>query len=264
MEYKEILLEKEGGVAILTLNRPEKLNALSLSMRAEIHAAMQQVQEDDDIRALIITGAGRGFCSGADVAIQAARIAGQLEETSRKTILEMVGSVILAFEKVNKPVIGAINGVAAGVGLSLALACDIRIASEEARFSAIWVRRGLIPDGGGTYLLPMLVGVDKALELSFSGEMINAAEAERIRLVTRIVPHDQLMIRAKELAHQIASGPPIAMELMKKMVWEEIRNNIRKHLIFESYGQNICRKSEDHKEGSQAAKEKRPPNFKGL
>lgn len=264
MEYKEILLEKEGGVAILTFNRPEKLNALSFSMRGEIHAAMQEVQEDDGVRALIVTGAGRGFCSGADVAIQAARIAGQLEETSRKTILEMVGSVLLALEKVNKPVIAAINGVAAGVGLSFALACDIRIASEEARFSAIWVRRGLIPDGAATYLLPMLVGIDRALEMSFTGEMIDAAEAERIRLVTRVVPAAELMVRAKELARKIADGPPIAMELIKKVMWEEVRNNIRKHLIFESYSQNVCRKTQDHREGSLAAKEKRPAKFKGL
>jgi enoyl-CoA hydratase/carnithine racemase len=264
MNYNEIILEKEDRVAILTLNRPEKLNAFSLGMRAETHAAMQEVQENDDVRALIITGAGRGFCSGADVAVQDARIAGRLEETSRKTILEMVGSVVLAFEQMNKPVIAAINGVAAGIGLSFALACDIRIASEEARFSAIWRRRGLIPDGGGTYLLPMLVGIDKALELSFSGDMIDAREAERIRLVTRVVPHDELMVRAKELAHKIADGPPIAMELMKKMMWEEIRSHLRRHLIFESYAQNVCRKSQDHKEASQAAKEKRTPTFKGL
>lgn len=264
MEYKEIILEKEEGVATLTLNRPEKLNALSFGMRAEIHAALQEIQEDDDVRALIITGAGRGFCSGADVAVQAARIAGQLEETGRKTILEMVGSVVLSLEKTNKPIIAAINGVAAGVGLTFALACDIRIASEAARFSAIWVRRGLIPDGGGTYLLLMLVGIDRALELAFSGDMIDAHEAERIRLVTRIVPPTELITQAKALARKIASGPPVAIELIKKMMWEEIRNNLRKHLIFESYAQNVCRKTQDHREGVEAAKEKRTPNFKGL
>jgi len=200
MEYKDLILERDSDIAILTFNRPEKMNAISINIRESLPVVFREVQEDDSLKVLILTGAGRGFCSGADVANQAARIAGQKVEASRKALLRLAGSLMLAFEKINKPVIAAVNGIAAGIGLTIALACDIRVASREARFSAVWVRRGLIPDGGATYLLPMIVGIDKALELSFTGEIIDAQEAERIRLVTKVVPHNELMTRTKELA----------------------------------------------------------------
>jgi 2-(1,2-epoxy-1,2-dihydrophenyl)acetyl-CoA isomerase len=193
MEPKELILEKEGHVAVLTLNRPDKMNAISLNMRVDLPLALQQVQEDDDLRALIITGAGRGFCSGADVAVQAARAAGEQTPESLKTILQLTGALILGFEKINKPVIAAVNGSAAGVGLTLALVSDIRIASGQARFSAIWVKRGLIADGGATLLLPLIVGLEKALELAFTGDILDAREAERIGLVSKVVPPEDLM-----------------------------------------------------------------------
>jgi 2-(1,2-epoxy-1,2-dihydrophenyl)acetyl-CoA isomerase len=264
MEGNELLLEKDGNVAVLTLNRPDKMNALSAGMRESFPAILREVQEDDDLRALIITGAGRGFCSGADVAVQAARAAGQQADTSRKTLLQLVGSVILGFEKVNKPIIAAVNGIAAGIGLTLTLACDIRIASTNGRFSAIWVKRGLIADGGATLLLPLAVGMEKALELSFTGEIIDAREAERIRLVSRVVPQEELMARAKELAQKIAGGPPISVELLKRVMWEKIRSQLREQLLFESYAQNICRTTQDQKEAVKAFMEKREPLFKGL
>lgn len=264
MEPKELILEKEGHIAILTLNRPDKMNAISAEMREYFLLALQEVQEDDNVRALIITGAGRGFCSGADVAAQAARAAGQVAETSRKTILALVGNLILGFEKINKPIIAAINGIAAGVGLTITLACDIRIASANARFSAIWIKRGLIADGGATLLLPLIVGMEKALELSFTGDIIDAQEAEKISLVSRVVPHEELMSRAKELAQKIASGPPISVELVKKLMWEKIRNQLREQLLFESYAQNVCRTTQDQKEAVKAFMEKREPQFIGL
>jgi 2-(1,2-epoxy-1,2-dihydrophenyl)acetyl-CoA isomerase len=264
MEGKDLLLEKDGHVAILTLNRPDKMNALSAEMRESLPRALQEIQADDSVRAVILTGAGRGFCSGADVAVQAARAAGQVVETSRQTLLQLVGSIILAFEKVNKPIIVAVNGIAAGVGLTMTLACDIRIASANARFAAIWVKRGLIADGGATLLLPLIVGMEKALELSFTGDIIDAREAERIRLVSRVVPHEELMSRAKELAQKIASGPPISVELMKRVMWEKIRNQLREQLLFESYAQNVCRGTQDQKEAVKAFMEKREPQFKGL
>jgi enoyl-CoA hydratase/carnithine racemase len=264
MEGKELILEKDGKVAVLTLNRPEKMNALSATMREALLATLQEIQEDDNLRALILTGAGRGFCSGADVAVQAARAAGQGVDTSRKTLLQLVGSIILSFERVNKPIIAAVNGIAAGIGLTLTLACDIRIASANARFSAIWVKRGLIADGGATLLLPLIVGMEKALELSFTGDIIDAQEAERIRLVSKVVPQEELIARAKELAQKIAGQPPITVELLKRVMWEKIRNQLREQLLLESYAQNVCRTTQDQKEAVKAFMEKREPQFKGL
>jgi 2-(1,2-epoxy-1,2-dihydrophenyl)acetyl-CoA isomerase len=264
MEGKDLILEKDGHVAILTLNRPEKMNAISLEMRQTIPRALEEIQEDDNVRAVIITGAGRGFCSGADVAVQAARAAGQQADTSRKTLLALTGNFILGFEKIHKPVIAAVNGVAAGVGLTMTLVCDIRIASAAARFSAIWVKRGLIADGGATLLLPITVGLEKALELCFTGEVIDAKEAERIRLVSRVVPAEELMTRAKELAHKIAGAPPVSVELAKRIMWEKVRNQLREQLVFESYAQNVCRNTQDQKEAVKAFMEKREPQFKGL
>ncbi len=264
MESKDLLLEKQGRVAVLTLNRPDKMNAINTDMRAQLPLALQEVQDDDGIRALIITGAGRGFCSGADVAAQAAKAAAPQDAASRSTVLKLVGELMLGFENINKPVIGAINGIAAGIGLTLTLACDIRLASSKARFSAIWVKRGLIADGGATLLLPLVVGMERALELSFTGDIIDANEAERIGLVSRVVPHEDLMNRAQELAERIANGPPIAVELVKRLMWENIRNRWREQLLLETYAQNVCRTTQDQKEAVQAFLEKREPQFKGL
>lgn len=264
MEPKELILEKEGHVAVLTLNRPDKMNAISLNMRVDLPLALQQVQEDDDLRALIITGAGRGFCSGADVAVQAARAAGEQTPESRKTILQLTGALILGFEKINKPVIAAVNGIAAGVGLTLALVSDIRIASGQARFSAIWVKRGLIADGGATLLLPLIVGLEKALELAFTGDILDAREAERIGLVSKVVPPEDLMPRAQELAQKIAANPPISVELVKRVMLEKVRNQLREALFLESYAQGVCRTTQDQKEAVKAFLEKREPVFKGL
>jgi 2-(1,2-epoxy-1,2-dihydrophenyl)acetyl-CoA isomerase len=263
MESKDLLLERHGRVAVLTLNRPERMNAINAGMRTLLPLALQEAQDDDGIRALIVTGAGRGFCSGADVAAQAAKNAAPQDAVSRNTMLKLVGDLILGFEKINKPVIGAINGIAAGVGLTLALACDIRLASASARFSAIWVKRGLIADGGATLLLPLVVGMEKALELSFTGDIVDAAEAERIGLVSRVVAHEELMARATELAERIAANPPIATELVKRLMWETIRNRLREQLLLETYAQNLCRTTQDHKEAVNAFIEKREPQFKG-
>jgi 2-(1,2-epoxy-1,2-dihydrophenyl)acetyl-CoA isomerase len=264
MEYKDLILEKEDRIAVMTLNRPDKMNAIGPDMRDSFPRAIQDVEEDDDVRVLIITGAGRGFCSGADVSVQAARAAGQIEDTGRKEVLSLVGDFILAFEKINKPVIAAVNGVAAGVGLTMALACDIRIASDKARFAAIWVKRGLMPDGGATFLLPYVVGLDKALKLSYTGDIIDAVEAERIDLVTGVVPAEELMPRVKALAGQIAANPPITVGVIKNIMWEDIRSKMRKALFFESYGQNVCRGTQDQKEAVTAFMEKREPRFRGM
>lgn len=217
MAREETILDKEGRIAVMTLNRPDKLNAINDQIRKSLISTLQEVENDDNLRVLIITGAGRGFCSGADVAIQAARASGQQMDTGRSVLLSLVGDFTLAFGKINKPIIAAINGVVAGVGLTLTLCCDIRLASESARFSAIWVKRGLIPDGGATFLLPMVVGLDRAMEMSFTGDIIDAREAERINLVTRVVPDNELMTQAKSLAERIAEMPPITVGMIKKL-----------------------------------------------
>lgn len=263
MESKDLLLERQGHVAVLTLNRPDKMNAISAAMRTDFPLALHQAQDDDSIRALILTGAGRGFCSGADVAAQAAKGAAALDEVSRNAVLKLAGEFVLGFEKINKPVIAAINGIAAGIGLTMTLASDIRLASDKARFSAIWVKRGLVADGGATLLLPLIVGMEKALELAFTGDIIDAAEAERIGLVSRVVPHEELMNRAMELAEKIAKGPPISVELVKRLMWEKIRNRLREQLLAETYAQNVCRTTQDQKEAVNAFLEKREPQYKG-
>jgi 2-(1,2-epoxy-1,2-dihydrophenyl)acetyl-CoA isomerase len=264
MRAEEILFEKEDGVATLTLNRPDKLNALTPEMAYEnLVRIFNQIKIDDEIRAIIITGAGRGFCSGTDVS---ARLAKRLEEgveEPRYEMIDLVGGFILNIVDMDKPIIAAINGIAAAAGLSIALASDIRIASEKARFGAIWVRRGLIPDVGATYFLPRIIGLDKALELTLRGDIIDAQEAFEIGLVTRLVPHGELMSEARELAVKIAKGPAVAIELIKRGLHRSLNNDLKVQLDYESFAQNLCRQTDDHKEGVRSFMEKREPNFKG-
>lgn len=266
MVFEKMILEKEGGVATLTLNRPDKLNAISTEMWKDLKRVIDTVANDDEIKVLIFTGAGRGFCSGSDVSGRlAARFSGQEpEEITQKELLEPVGYVAYLIHSLDIPIIAAINGPATGAGLSLALLGDIRIASEAAKFSAIWVRVGLIGDLGATYLLPRIVGISKAMEMLSTGEMIDAREAERIGLVSKVVPPDELMPAAKEMADKLSNGPAIAIKLTKRAVYKGIHNDLLTQLDFESYGQNICRNTEDHKEGVKSFIEKRTPQFKGL
>jgi len=266
MSFENILFEKEGGIALITLNRPEKLNALNLPMMEELTKAVEDVVNDEDVRVLLLTGAGRGFCAGADTGGQAERAAiradGQRMVKSRHNQVAPLG-ISIFLHKMEKPTICAVNGVAVGIGLSIALACDIRIASENARFGALWVRRGLIPDGGGTYYLPRLIGTSRALELMYTGDIIDAREAERIGLVSRVVSQEELMPATKELAGKIAKGPAVALELTKRSVYKALNNTIESQLDYELWGQSVCYTTEDHKEAIQATIEKREPVFKG-
>jgi len=263
MNFEDMIFEKEDGIAILTLNRPEKLNAISMGMREGFANVAEEVRKDDEIKVLVITGAGRGFCSGADVSGQMARLGGEVQ-IPRWFLLEPLGSWLLPLRNLGKPTIAAVNGIAAGIGWTLALLCDIIIASDQSRFSAIWVKRALIPDGGATYLIPQIVGTKKALELMLTGDIIDATEAERLALVNRVVPHDDLMKVVKELAGKIAKGPPITIELTKRAVYKSLQNDLESQLDFESYAQNICRGTEDHREGVTAFLEKREPVFRGV
>ena len=265
MQYEDIILQKEGSIATLILNRPEKMNALTVLMRQEIPAALAEVDEDEQIRVLILTGAGdRAFSAGADVGAQAARISGETKEIpTRRQITAKIGWWVPRLREIRVPTIAAINGVAVGVGLSFALACDIRIASDKARFGCVWVNRGLIPDGAATYLMPQVVGLEKALELFYTGEIINAEEALRIGLVSRVVPHDELMKVTRELAERLAAGPPIVMEFTKYGVYRGLESDIKGAIDYESYAQKVCQTTEDHKEGVRSFIEKRKAEFKG-
>ena len=264
MEYEDLLLEKEGSIATITLNVPEKLNALSTKMARNLPLAAEEVAKDDEVRVVIVTGAGRGFCAGADVTGLKARIEGTIE-LSRHQLLQTTGWPYAdLFPRLNKPVIAAINGACAGAGFSIALSCDIRIASEAARFVAAQVARALVPDAGLTFYLPQAVGMSKALELMFTGELIGAAEAERIGIVSRVVPPDELIPAARELAAKIAQQAPISVELTKKMVWRGLLDKLVRQIDLESYAQPICFQTEDHRGSVRAFLEKRPiPPFKG-
>lgn len=264
MDFEDIVLEKEGGVTTLTLNRPDRLNSFTTKMYRELSNIMNQIKKDDEIKVVIFTGAGRGFCAGSDVSDRLANRVGKGREENRFETLRPTGAVALDIADLDKPIIAAINGVAVGAGLSIALLSDIRLASDKARFGAVWINMGLIPDLGATYYLPRIVGMEKALDLMLSGEIINAEEALRIGLVSRVVPHEQLMATAKELATKIAAGPSVAIELIKRGLRRGLNNDLKTQLDYESYAQNLCRKTEDHEEAIQAFMEKKKPEFKGM
>lgn len=264
MNYDELLLEKKDGIVTITLNVPEKMNSLTMKMRKELPRAIDEIARDDEVKVVIVTGAGRAFCAGSDLeSLKGRFIDGSIKQT-RSERLQVVGYWADVFPRLDKPVIAAINGACVGAGFAMALSCDIRIASEKARFGAVWINIGLVPDCATTYLLPHLIGTSKALEIMFGGELFNAGEAERIGLVNRVVPPDDLMKVCQELAAKIAQQPPIALELTKRLVYRNIIENINRQLDLESYAQELCEHTEDFKESVLAFLDKRPrPKFKG-
>jgi enoyl-CoA hydratase/carnithine racemase len=261
--FEAIKYDVADGVARITLNRPERLNALSQVMRKEIFQAVTQSDERDDVRVIVVTGEGRGFCSGGDVkAMNEANTAG----TSSALIDKVAPSrdkAVLAMRNSPKPLIAAVNGPAAGAGMNIALACDIRIASTDAKFAQSFAKRGLHPDWGGTYFLPRVVGMAKACEMIFTGKVISAQEALDLGIVSELVTPDALMDTVGELANAIAAGPPIAIRLAKRAMYRSMDTSLREALEFETYAQNICRDTDDAKEGIKAFVEKRAPKFTG-
>ncbi len=247
----------------MTLNNPQKLNAFSVSARVELARAFDTIGGDDSVRVLVITGAGRGFCSGADIAGQKARLEGDHKPATQKELLQPTGYWGRALAALEKPTIAAVNGVAAGAGLSLAMLCDIRFASEEAKFAFSFVKRGLVPDTGATYTAPRLLGLSKAYELMYTGEPVDAQEAKQIGLVSRVLPADRLLPEAMGFAGKLATGPPIALQLIKRAVKKGLHGTLDEQFFFESYAQGICRATQDHREGVNAFMEKRPPVFRG-
>ena len=263
MTYECLLYEVKDGIATLTLNRPDRLNALGGSLREDLHDAVTRSAADPEVRVMVITGAGKGFCSGGDVKAMGEAKAGQRERPLIEKIAPGRDRTLLAMREAPQPIIAAVNGAAAGAGMNLALGCDIRIASTAARFTQAFVKRGLHPDWGGTYFLPRAIGTAKACEMIFTGDVIDAAEAERLGIVSRVVAPEELMPTAYELARRIAAGPPVAIRLAKRSIYANSELDLRAALQVETMAQNICFETDDATEGIRAFGEKRAPVFKG-
>ncbi|HKI98772.1 MAG TPA: enoyl-CoA hydratase [bacterium] len=263
MGHELIQVDIQRRVATITLNRPERLNALGQDMREQLLAALERVEADDAARVVVITGAGRAFCSGGDVKEMSERRAKGGSPRRESEPVPMRDRILARMQTLPKPVIAAVNGVAAGAGMNLALGCDLRIASDKASFGQAFVRRGLHPDWGGTYFLPRLVGMAKALELIWTGDMVPAEEALRLGLVNRVVPADEFAEEVQDWAERFAAGPPIAMRLAKRGVYRNQGADLASALEYESFAQQVVWASEDAGEGIRAFVEKRPPDFQG-
>ncbi len=264
MEYSTIILDKAEGIATLTLNRPDKLNALDETMACELLDAFTRVEQDNDIRVLIITGNGRAFCAGADIKdIFLKRIEERKIGKEGYDIAGWLTKACSQLRKMTRPTIASINGHAVGAGITLPLECDIRIASEEARISLPFPQVGVTPECGSTYSLPRLVGIAKACELVFAGKTIGAKEAKEIGLVNQVVPAAELKTATYELAKTIAEGAPLAIQMAKKGLYQGLNANLEDQLQYEEQSLNATLDTEDHEEGLRAFLEKRQPVFKG-
>lgn len=259
MDYETILYSLDGGVLTITLNRPDTLNAFNRKMTDEIQDALKKAERDSEVRCLVFTGAGRAFSSGEDLKAR------QAEGTTgfASTLRERYNPIILKLRNIEKPVIASVNGVAAGAGCSVALACDLRIASEKASFIEAFARIGLVPDSGASFFLPRLVGLSKALEMAMTGDAVGAQEAYRIGLVNKVVPPEELESATRELAERLALGATRAIGLAKRNINRATEGALLEILDLEVYAQESAGASADFKEGLAAFLEKRQANFTG-
>lgn len=262
MEYKNLRLEVSEGIATLTLNRPERLNALDNETLAELATVFSDLYDQDDVRILLLTGEGRAFCAGGDVKGQPTRFE-WTRDRHRDRLRAIHFLVVRSLAALEKPTVALINGVAAGGGLSLALACDMRLAGTSARFGAGFRRVALAVDMGLSHFLPRAVGSAKAMEILYTGELMDAEEALRIGLVNRVIPDASLAEEGQRLAGVIASGPPLALRCAKQAVRKGGVSDLDAALELEADLQSLCLNSMDHQEGVRAFLEKRNPKFSG-
>ncbi len=267
MAYEAIRYDVDQGVAIITLNKPERLNAFDDEMLEEWHDAVQQADRDASVRAVVVTGAGRGFCSGMNVAAEA-QGEGVLQSNAtvaerRHSLRNSVHPIPRAIIQLEKPYIAAVNGAAVGAGMDMASMADIRFCSSTARFAMSYVRMGLIPGDGGCWTLPRIVGSAKALELIWSGRLFGADEALEMGYVSAVYEPDELMPRVLEFAQQLARGPATAIQLSKKLVYRSQDMPFDEHLDMAQMAMFVAQTTEDAKEGPRAFVEKREPEFKG-
>jgi len=259
MDFKFITYEVAGGVATITLNRPEVYNALNDGITYELQDAWKAVAKDDQVRVVVLTGAGKAFCSGQD--LKAA--SGQEKRSFMDSLQKRYNPIIRAMRSLPKPILCRLNGVAAGAGCSLALACDMIIAAEEATLIEVFINIGLVPDSGSAYFLPRLVGMAKAFELCSMGSRVKATEALQLGLVNKVVAADQLDAAVKEYTDYFSQAPTKSIGLIKKMLTKSTTSNLDEILEYEAYCQEIAGSTHDYKEGVTAFLEKRKPVFKG-
>ena len=265
MEFNQIIYDKDGHIAVITLNRPEKLNAYSEVMVHETIAALSDARDDDNIRAVVLTGAGRGFCSGGDISTNfqyPARYRGHRME-SMLEMRENMHRLVTLLRRFDKPTIAAVNGAAVAGGLTLALCCDFRIAAATARLGDTSLKFALIPDEGGAYLFPKFMGLQNALKMSLLSEVYPAEQARTLGLVTEVVPDEKLMETALAWAARLAAGPPVAIRITKRMMYKQQTMDLENALEDAALGTLVTNYCEDVKEGIASFHEKRPPNFKG-
>ena len=269
MSYETITLERQGHVAVLTLSRPEVLNAITNAMRRELVAAFEGLRVDDEVRAVLMTGAGRGFCAGADLGGGAASPGGDAGPgPAREELLqEYEGTAapsLALYRRLDKPIVAAVNGPAAGAGMSLALACDMRVGCENTRFKTVFLERNNTGDSGMTYYLPRIVGYSRACDLLFTSRFVDSEEAYRIGLLDRLVPAERLVPEALALAEQIAALPPVAMQMAKRVLQHSMTANLEDQLRFETHGLRVAgRATADAAESRAAFRERRPGAFVG-
>jgi 2-(1,2-epoxy-1,2-dihydrophenyl)acetyl-CoA isomerase len=265
MPENVLIIERHEKVALLTLNRPDRLNALNPELREHLMQTCAELRNDDRVWAIVLTGAGRGFCSGVDLRGDQPDADGVPSRQERLDVYGWVGRLATAiYRTLDKPIIAAVNGVAAGAGMSVALACDMRVGSDLTRFKTVFVERSLSPDTGMSFFLPRIVGYSRACDLIFTSRFVEAEEAYRIGLLDRLVPAARLVDEAIEVANQIATWPPMAMQAAKRVLQQSMESTLEEQLRNESHGLILARRApHDVQESRDSFLQRRPPQFTG-